>query len=102
VKTKFFCRMISDDFLAETEREIVHFFRDVLETFGAENISFEPIQPYYKIDGYGEISCMFFADEKSAVEMRTKFASVWQCGVADARWSEIFCPRVNFLWLESE
>ena len=102
MNAKIFCRIISDDFSVETEMEIVHFFRDVLGTFGAKNIGFEPIRPYYKIDGYGEMVCTFFLDEKLTVEVCTKLASVWQCGVADARWSEIFCPRVNFLWLEAE
>lgn len=99
---KYFCRIISNDFSAETEAKIIHFCRDVLADFGAENVSFGQMRSYYKIEGCGETAFTFFAEEKSELEIQKKFASVWQYNVADARRSEIFCPNTNFIWLEAD
>ncbi len=96
---KYRCRIITDDFDISTRDEIVKVFCEVLENIGAVNIEFSDIAPYWKIEPYGEFDILFEIGEDKFTVLTDKLADNWSDDVTDKRYSNIFLPKVNFLWL---
>ncbi len=95
---KYFCRIIAADSAQCTERRIIDFFLEKLESIEAEDISFTTLIPYYKIEGTGEMTCSFLCASPPD-SVRILFADTWRSDCADQKWSRIHCPQTTFLWI---
>lgn len=95
---KIYCRLITPEYTESTGSEIITFVTDRLATVGISHIAFDPFIPYWKREGCGELSFQFDAQE-SLEKIQLLFADTWQANAADAKWSNIICPAVSFLWI---
>ena len=93
--TKISCRIITSEFSTVVKDEVVSFF----EKLDVSDLSFSDFEPYYKMDGYGEMNCTFFVGKKSLSLVQSQIADDWQSGTADIRRSRIYCPYVSFIWM---
>ena len=102
MKDRFFCRFITEDHSQNTAEEIKSFCLSALSKFDAEKVRFSAMKLYYKNEGQGELVCTFYAESGYESDIISEFASGWQSGVADVRFSRIFCPKTVFIWISSD
>ena len=93
--TRHYLRIITENCSSDTEGAILAFLR---ESIGCTALYLEPIQPYWKNPGQGEMSVSFLS-ELSMEQIQAMLADHWECGAADSRWGRIHVPFSAFLWL---
>ena len=93
--TRHYLRIITEDCSSDTEAAILAFLR---ESIGCTALYAEPIQPYWKNPGQGEMSVSFFS-ELSMEQIQAMLGDHWEGENADIRWSHIRVPYGTFLWL---
>jgi len=75
-------------------------FLGVFADLPIENLQFHDFEPYWKIDGYGELNITFSADYLQLVEqIKTRLSNQWEKDVTDSRRAKIFCEDIHFIWL---
>ena len=92
---RHYLRIITEDCSSDTEGAILAFLR---ESIGCTALYAEPIQPYWKNPGQGEMSVSFLS-ELSMEQIQAMLADHWEGGAGDSRWSHIRMPYGTFLWL---
>ena len=92
-----FLRIITNC-VSQNAQQAVYDFLDALP--GVSEIHMEPIQPYWKNPGQGELSVSFVSG-LFMEKIQAMLANRWESGTADARWSSIYVPNAVFLWLSA-
>lgn len=94
-----FCHIIASDFTEETKLEIESVFSLCLHGYHVFEFAFSDIKPYWKVEGWGELSCEFFINEEQFTYLKNQLASNWISDCADRKYSKLISPKIEFLWL---
>ena len=91
---KYFLRFITAACTDTAEKELTAFLK---ARFDAQT---EPIRPYWKNPGQGEMLCQISSAEPM-LSIQAVLADSWEAGTADARWSRIHAPHTVFIWVST-
>lgn len=95
----WFCKMITFQCLPDTEAAVKKKLTAILCDCGATGIQFNPMRPYWKIEGSGEIYCEFEMNDACKNDLFSLLSDKWRDEVSDAGWASLFCREVSFIWI---
>ncbi len=93
------CRIITEGFDDETKLVVVSYLTAVLEKYHIGQPDVSDITTYWKNNKLGEINCEFVINDNIFDNIKQEIADNWQLDVADKNWSNIHCPKVEFIWM---
>ena len=93
---KVYLRIISFTLGVDCFQRIKQAFFTVFSDMQITDVTVSELKPYWKMEGYGEITIDFISYE--ALETIKAFLSdTWENAVTDSRWANIFCDDIAFI-----
>lgn len=91
---KYYLRFITGSCSDVVEQELTAFLKTRFNT------QIEPLRPYWKNPGQGELLCQILSAEPMA-SIQALLADNWDSDTADARWSRVHAPHTVFIWVST-
>lgn len=92
-------KIITFKCLPDVAKSVELEFSKILQSVNATNIAFSGIEPYWKIENYGEMSCRCEIPNDSISALKNAISSKWENDVTDSRWAKIFSNDIYFIWM---
>jgi len=95
-----YLRIISFFYDVDCHERIKESFASKIEILPIENLQFHCFEPYWKIEGYGELNITFSGHYLDLINrIKTILSSQWENEVTDSGWAKLFSEDVAFMWL---
>lgn len=98
----YYLKIISSTYSEDTYTAISLFLESIVLKIRAEKMAvIDALKPYWKIEGYGEMTVSFLSDCSKA-EIQSLLGNGWNDDVIENEWAKIYCPVISFMWLTAD